>query len=84
MLTVGTVVRSLAGRDKARLLAIVGEKDGKALVCDGKERPLERPKTKNIRHIESVGVSLAPQELETNRVLRNALRRLNAEISGNN
>lgn len=84
MLKAGTVVRSLAGRDKDKLSAVIGERENRVLVCDGKERPLERPKQKNTRHIKPVGAVLEPGELETNRALRRALRRLNAEISGNN
>ncbi|MBR5300241.1 MAG: KOW domain-containing RNA-binding protein [Bacteroidales bacterium] len=83
MLERGTVVRSSAGRDKGRLLAIVGSEAKKVLVCDGKERPVERPKSKNIRHVESLGISLDETEMQTNRMLKKALGRLNAEINGN-
>ncbi len=45
MLRRGQVVLSLAGRDKDRLMAVLGEApDGGVLVADGKERPLQRPK----------------------------------------
>ena len=83
MLERGTVVRSSAGRDKGKLLAIVGSEQERVLVCDGKERPVERPKSKNIRHVEYVGVSLGEAEMATNRALKKALARLNAEINGN-
>lgn len=83
MLERGTVVRSSAGRDKGKLLAIVGSEPKKVLVCDGKERPVERPKSKNIRHVESFGISLDESEMQTNRMLKKALGRLNAEINGN-
>ena len=43
----GRVVVSLAGRDKGRLLAVTGVNEKGVLVCDGKERPVERPKLKN-------------------------------------
>ncbi len=83
MLERGMVVRSLAGRDKGSLLAVMQVGEGVVLLCDGKERPADRPKSKNFRHVESVGLSLSEEELETNRALRKALRRLNAEINGN-
>lgn len=83
MLERGTVVRSSAGRDKGKLLAVVGSEQKKVLVCDGKERPVERPKSKNIRHVESLGISLNESEMQTNRMLKKALGRLNAEINGN-
>ncbi len=83
MLEKGTVVRSSAGRDKGSLLAVVGSEQKKVFVCDGKERPVERPKSKNIRHVESIGISLNESEMQTNRMLKKALGRLNAEINGN-
>ncbi len=50
-LNIGTVVISMAGRDKGYPLAVVGF-DGKyVLVSDGKERPLSRPKKKNPLHL---------------------------------
>ena len=83
MLERGTAVRSSAGRDKGKLLAIVQAEKDRVLVCDGKERPIDRPKSQNIRHIVSVGAAVTEAELASNRALRKALRRLNAEINGN-
>ena len=48
---VGQIVCSKAGRDKGYFMVVVEEGDGFVFVCDGKERPLERPKRKNIKHI---------------------------------
>lgn len=83
MLEKGTVVKSLAGRDKGKLLAVVQSDENRIFVCDGKERPVDRPKSKNIRHVELVGASITEAETATNRALKKALRRLNAEINGN-
>ena len=83
MLEKGAVVRSSAGRDKGKLLAVVKSEQKKVLVCDGKERPTDRPKSKNIRHVELVGASVTEAETATNRALKKALARLNAEINGN-
>ena len=83
MLERGTVVRSSAGRDKGKLLAVMQSENGRVLVCDGKERPVDRPKSKNIRHVESVGAFVTEAEMATNRALKKAIRRLNAEINGN-
>ncbi len=83
MLERGRVVRSLAGRDKGYLLAVMQEEKDRILVCDGKERPVDRPKSKNIRHVEITQALLSEEELSTNRALRKALRRLNAENNGN-
>ena len=83
MLERGTVVRSLAGRDKDKLLAVMQAGENLVTVCDGKERPIDRPKSKNIRHVEFVGKSLTEDETATNRALKKAIARLNAEINGN-
>jgi len=72
---VGTIVRSTAGRDKGYLLCVVGEESGCVLVCDGKERPLERPKRKNPRHIERTEHPKLIWELRGNKALRKALNR---------
>ena len=79
----GAVVKSLAGRDKGKLLAVMQSDESRVLVCDGKERPVDRQKSKNIRHVESVGFSLTEDETATNRALKKAIARLNAEINGN-
>jgi ribosomal protein L14E/L6E/L27E len=75
----GRVVKSLAGRDKGYLLVIIEANEKTAFVCDGKERPLNRPKSKNIRHLELTSLSLKDNEMATDRALRKALRRINAE-----
>ena len=83
MLEKGNVVRSSAGRDKGKLLAVIQASEKLVTVCDGKERPIDRPKSKNIRHVEYVGASLSEAEMATNRALKKALARLDAEINGN-
>ena len=70
----GTVVKSLAGRDKGRLLAVMQSENGSVLVCDGKERPIDRPKSKNIRHIECIGLSVKETDMRSNKSLKKALR----------
>lgn len=72
----GTVVKSLAGRDKGRLLAVMQSENGSVLVCDGKERPIDRPKSKNIRHIECIGLSVTENDMRSNKALKKALRQL--------
>ena len=83
MLERGRVVISLAGRDKGKLLAVMQEEENRVLISDGKERPVDRPKSKNIRHVEITRALLSETDIATNRALRKALGRLNAEINGN-
>ncbi len=72
----GTVVKSLAGRDKGRLLAVMQSDESSVLVCDGKERPIDRPKSKNIRHVECVGLSVTEDDMRSNKALKKALGQL--------
>ena len=78
MLPIGRVVYSRAGRDKAEFLVVVGSEGNALLVCNGKDRPLERPKKKNRKHIGLTNTVLDSGSMSTNRSLRRALN----EISG--
>ena len=82
----GTLVLSLAGRDKGRLLAANGSDDrNRVLVCDGKERKIERPKSKNIRHLKVLEAKLEEDAFRSNRALRKALAKAETdENSGGN
>lgn len=72
----GRVVKSLAGKDKGTFLVIINSSQDKVYLCDGKARPLERAKQKNIRHIEFTNVILNDSMMKTNRQLRKALSEL--------
>ena len=76
---IGSVVRSLAGRDKGRFLVIVRvESDGKNVyVCDGKERPISRPKPKNPMHLAVTKTVLPEEALLSNRSIKAGLHRFN-------
>ena len=71
---VGKIVFSKAGRDKGKAMVITAVTENYLLVCDGKERRLERPKRKNPKHLQFTGLSLEPHWFETNRALRKALK----------
>ncbi len=70
----GQVVRSLAGHDKGCFLAVLKSAPPYAVVCDGKRRPLERPKRKKLFHLAPTGTVLPEEALKTNRQIRSALR----------
>lgn len=70
----GQVVRSLAGHDKGCFLAVLKYAPPYAVVCDGKRRPLERPKRKKLFHLAPTGTVLPEEALKTNRQIRSALR----------
>ncbi len=76
MLEKGIVIRSTAGRDRGRLMLVAKVVENGVLVCDGKERPLERLKLKNIRHVEETQFRLDTKDTASNRRLRKALREI--------
>ena len=72
----GSVVIAKAGRDKGRAFVVtdvISERE--VLIADGKTRPLERPKRKNIIHLQAT--STVFDCVTTNRQLRNLLREHN-------
>ncbi len=70
---IGKIVCSKAGRDKGYFMVVVNVKDGFVFVCDGKERPLNRPKRKNIKHLQFTNTVLSDTEYKTNKSLKKAL-----------
>ena len=72
----GTVVLSLKGRDKGNFAVILAVSDTAVLVADGKQRPLENPKSKNRKHISAIGFKLTDADIATNKSLRRALTAL--------
>ncbi len=68
-ITRGSVVIAKAGRDKGRAFVVVDLPDCRtALIADGKTRPLERPKRKNIIHLQATALQV--DCIKTNRQLR--------------
>lgn len=72
----GRVCVSLAGRDKGKFLCVMSVDEQFVYVADGDERPLERPKKKNVKHIRATHASLIPEDINSNRSLKKALARL--------
>ncbi len=74
----GQVVRSLAGRDKDTFLVVVSADEKSLFLCDGKARPLDRPKQKNQKHVGKVDCRLTEEQLKTNKQIRYALKSYNS------
>ena len=75
----GSVVRSIAGHDSNEIFAVVGSDEKNVFICDGKERRLEKPKRKNLKHIETLNCVLRPEEMAANGRLKKALGKIKAE-----
>ena len=70
---IGRVVISAAGRDKGKIMVVVGFKGDMPLVANGKERPLNNPKPKNCKHIILTEHRLQTETFSSNRRLKKAL-----------
>ncbi len=70
----GTVVRSLAGHDSGDFQIIMDFDANSATVCDGKHRPLERPKRKKLKHLSITKTIVDSEQLQTNKSIRKVLR----------
>ena len=78
----GGVVISAAGRDAGKAMCVVAADGDWIYVCDGKERPLSRPKRKNPRHVRATHMRLTEADLRSDRALRKALAVLRGEMTG--
>ena len=78
MLETGRVVYSKSGRDKGYFLVVVESDEKFVLVCDGKERPIERPKRKNVKHIGITNTVLDNGSMSTTKKLKKALAQFNS------
>lgn len=79
----GRVVISSAGHDKGRFMLVVGADGDRILVADGKERKLEHPKKKNIRHVRATESTIEPEGL-TDKKLRRTLNEMSEKSARDN
>lgn len=70
---VGRIVCSKAGRDKGHFMVVTANDENFVYLCDGKERPLSRPKKKNIKHISFTKKSLDENSYKSDKALRRCL-----------
>ncbi|MCC8130465.1 MAG: KOW domain-containing RNA-binding protein [Ruminococcus sp.] len=77
----GSVVRSLAGRDRGGYFVAVDVTDRFVTIADGKERKLSSPKRKNVRHISPTSHVIELSGM-TDKKLKRLLRELEPEANG--
>lgn len=70
----GCVVKSAAGRDADRFYVVFRVEDGFAWIADGKIRPLERPKKKNVKHLRPTSAKARMENIVTNNQLKRFLK----------
>lgn len=82
MLEPGSVVRAIAGRDKNKFFCVVEKTQDSVYLADGKTRRLEKPKRKNVKHIQATTTRLDLRVVDTNKKLKAALHPLNEALRG--
>ncbi len=76
---IGQIVYSNAGRDKGKVLVVISSNNSGVFVVDGKERPLQRPKLKNPKHLNLTNYCLSEEEYRSNKALKVSLKRYQAK-----
>ena len=77
-ISISDIVISTAGRDQGKLFYVIGTEGAYVLLADGKERKLESPKRKKLKHVRRVSrteSAVARKLLSGDRVLNSELRR---------
>ena len=72
-LKIGSAVKVTAGKEKGLLFAVVGSSGERLLICDGRTRRLNTPKTKSVKHVAGLNLILPNDCFRSNKELRRAL-----------
>lgn len=70
---IGSVVVSKAGHDTGEFFAVMKFDEKNVFISDGKQRKVEKPKKKNLKHVSVTRTTLDIEQLRTNRQLKKAL-----------
>ena len=83
---ISDVVISLAGRDRGQMFYVIGTEGVYTLLANGKDRPLEKPKRKKVKHVSKVlraETRVAAKLIAGDKVLNSELRKDLATIRQN-
>ena len=72
------IILSTAGRDRGKLFYVIGTEGAYILIANGKERKLEHPKRKKLKHVRRVtrtNSRVAEKIANGDKVLNSELRR---------
>ena len=81
---ISDVVVSTAGRDRGQMFYVIGTEGVYTLLANGKDRPLEKPKRKKVKHVSKVlraETRVAAKLIAGDKVLNSELRRDLAYLS---
>ena len=80
------IIVSTAGRDRGKLFYVIGTEGVYVLIANGKERKLEHPKRKKLKHVQKVTrpeSRVARKIANGDKVLNSELRRDLADLREN-
>ncbi|MEG0804415.1 MAG: KOW domain-containing RNA-binding protein [Evtepia sp.] len=77
----GQLVLSKAGRDQGLFFAVLSTVGDKALIANGKERRLDKPKAKKLKHLAATRITVSEDALTTDKLLRKAIADLTASLA---
>ncbi|MBR1779484.1 MAG: KOW domain-containing RNA-binding protein [Clostridia bacterium] len=80
LLSRGLVVISKSGHDKNDLFVVLNFNGKNAIICDGKRRKLEKPKTKNEKHLILTNNKLNEVAMQSDSSIRKALNALKKNL----
>lgn len=80
LLSRGLVVISKAGHDKRDLFVVLNFNGKNVIICDGKRRKLENPKSKNEKHLIFTNNKLDEKTMKSNSSIRKALNALKEKM----
>ena len=83
---ISDVVVSTAGRDRGQMFYVIGTEGVYTLLCNGKDRTLEKPKRKKCKHVNKVlcaEIRVAAKLIAGDKVLNSELRKDLARIRQN-
>ena len=73
MLEIGSIVKSMAGKDKDSYFCVVELNGSYCFLRDGKIHKLEKPKRKKFKHVQISPYKLQSEALQVNKHLKKAI-----------
>ena len=73
MLEIGSIVKSMAGKDKDSYFCVVELIDSYCFLRDGKIHKLDNPKRKSFKHVIKTPYKLQSEALQVNKHLKKAI-----------
>ena len=70
----GLVVRVSAGKEKGNFFVILELRQNYAIISDGRHRPIEKAKKKNLKHLFVTNKVLSEDSMSANKKIRKALK----------